>query len=54
MRALVHYARKHESVREVVATCYASNAGSRRVLEKSGFRHVHTDGALLDWSLPLR
>ena len=54
VRALVEHARHQPSVREIVATCYASNAGSRRVLEKSGFRHVHTDGALLDWSIVVR
>jgi [ribosomal protein S5]-alanine N-acetyltransferase len=54
VRALVAYARRQSEVREVRATCYSSNAPSRRVLEKSGFRHVGTEGALLDWSLTIR
>lgn len=51
VRALIAYAKRQPGVRAIAATCYASNAGSRRVLEKSGFRHVGTEGALLDWSL---
>ncbi len=54
VRALIAYARRQPAVREVLATCFASNAGSRRVLEKSGFRHVGTDGSLLDWSIEIR
>ena len=54
MRALLDYARRQDDVREVTAACYASNAASRRVLEKSGFQLVGQDGALLDWSLRIR
>ena len=51
--AIVAWARRHPEAREIRAACYASNLASRRVLEKSGFRHVATDGGVLDWSLPL-
>ena len=52
--AILAWARCHPEAREVRACCYASNFASRRVLEKSGFRHFATDGSILDWSLQLR
>jgi RimJ/RimL family protein N-acetyltransferase len=50
-RLLVRRAFTELGVERVVATTMAVNAGSRRVLEKVGLRHVHTFHA--DWPDPL-
>lgn len=50
-RALVHRAFVEYGAREVLATTMAVNSGSRRVLEKIGFRHTRT--VHLPWPDPL-
>ena len=50
-RALVRHAFSELGVSRVVATTMTVNTGSRRVLEKTGLRHVRT--LHLDWPDPL-
>lgn len=47
--ALSRWALRRPEVRAVVASCAATNVGSIRTLERSGFTRVGADGDLLRW-----